>query len=193
MDSLNDLKKVWLSADTCALPDTAGMMRAIHKYRSQKLMKKVALILTAICLIAVMVSVVFLYKSVMISTRLGEAGIIAAGLLLVITNIGSIGRLYDVKNLSNKEFIIYLEQVKINRAKYYRKTQIIGLSLVSVGLLLYIYEGVHIHLWLLLSAYAFVLLYILVMWLFVRPRVYKRQARKLDATISEMKRLADQF
>lgn len=193
MDNLNDLKKVWLNADTSALPDTADMMHVIHRYRSQKLIKKAALILTAVFLTAMMIAVVFLYKSVMISTRLGEAGIIAAGLILVITNVGSIGRLYQVKNLSNKEFIAYMEQVKINRMRYYRKTQVIGFSLVSAGLLFYIYEGVHTHLWLLLSSYAFVLLYILVMWLIVRPRMYKRQAKKLDVTINEMKRLANQF
>lgn len=193
MDNLNDLRKIWLTADTTGIPDTAEMMRAVRRYRKQKLVKKAALILAALFLTAVMVSVVFLYKSVMISTRLGEACIIAAGLILIFTNIGSIGRLYNVKNLPNKEFIAYLEQVKINRTKYYRKTQVIGFSLVSLGLLLYIYEGVHAYTWLLLAAYAFVLLYILVMWLVVRPRVYKRQARKLDETISEMKRLADQF
>lgn len=193
MDNFNDLKKIWLTADTTSLPDSAEMMRAINKYRSNKLMKKAALILAAIFLTAVMVAVVFLYKSVMISTRLGEACIIAAGLILIFTNIGSIGRLYNLKSLSNKEFIGYLEQVKINRARYYRKTQVIGLSLVSFGLLLYIYEGVRPYLWLLLASYVFVLLYILVMWLVIRPRVYKRQAKKLDATIKEMKRLADQF
>ncbi|MGN6567025.1 MAG: hypothetical protein ACTHJ0_03680 [Flavipsychrobacter sp.] len=193
MDNLNDLKKIWLTADTSSLPDTAEMMRAVRKYRSQKLIKKAALVLAALFLTAVMVSVVFLYKSVMISTRLGEACIIVAGLILVFTNIGSIGRLYKVKNLSNKEFIAYLEQVKINRAKYYRKTQVIGFSLVSLGLLLYIYEGVRAYTWLLFASYAFVLLYIIIMWLVVRPRVYKRQAKKLDATINKMKRLADQF
>lgn len=193
MDNLNDLRKIWLTADTSSIPDTAEMMRAVRKYRSQKLIKKAALVLATLFLTAVMVSVVFLYKSVMISTRLGEACIIAAGLILVFTNIGSIGRLYKVKNLSNKEFIAYLEQVKINRAKYYRKTQVIGFSLVSLGLLLYIYEGIRAYTWLLLASYAFVLLYIIIMWLVVRPRVYKRQAKKLDATINEMKRLADQF
>lgn len=193
MDNLNDLKKIWLAADIGNLPALAEMMQLIAQYRRSKLLKKAALILAAILLTAIMVSVVFLYKSVMLSTRLGEAGIIAAGLILIITNIGSIGRLYKVKDLSNKEFLGYLEQVKINRRYYYRKTQVAGLSLVSVGLLLYLYEGVYQHLWLCIVSYALVTIYLLVMWLIVRPRMYRRQAGKLDATIKEMKRLADQF
>jgi len=193
MDNLNDLKKIWLGADTGSLPAPAEMMQRIAQYRRSKLLKKAALILAAILLTAVMVSVVFLYKSVMLSTRLGEVGIIAAGLILIITNIGSIGRLYKVKDLSNKEFLGYLEQVKINRRYYYRKTQVAGLSLVSVGLLLYLYEGVHQHVLLCIVSYALVAIYLLVMWLIVRPRMYKRQAKKLEATINEMKRLANQF
>jgi len=193
MDNLTDLKKLWLSADTGNLPRTSEMMRVISKYRSSKLMKKAALIASAIFLTAVMVAVVFNYKSVMVSTRVGEALIIAAGIMLVVTNIRSLGRLYRVKDHTNKEFIEYLGQVQRNRINYYKKTQVVGLVLTFTGLLLYIYEGVHKNLVLCIVAYSFIVAYLVVVWFIIRPWAYKRQAKKLEETIKKMESIAKQF
>ena len=193
MDNLTDLKKLWLSADTGNLPRTSEMMHAISKYRSSKLIKKTALIVAAILLTAVMVAVVFNYKSVMVSTRVGEVLIIAAGIMLVVGNIRSIGRLYRVKDHTNKEFIEYLGQVQRNRIYYHKKTQVVGLLLTSIGLLLYIYEGVYKNLVLCIAAYAFIVAYIAVAWFIIRPRAYKRQAKKLEETIKKMESIAKQF
>ena len=95
---LNDLKKVWLSADTGSLPGAADMVRMIRKYRSSNLAKKIAMTIVAAVLTALMVFVVFSYKSVMLTTRIGEALIIMAGLLLIISNARSLGRLHRVKD-----------------------------------------------------------------------------------------------
>jgi len=193
MDNLNELKKIWLSADTTALPDTAEMLQRISKYRSSKLVRKAGLVAAAVLLTGILVMVMFTYKSVMISTRAGECLMAAAGLLLVLTNIKSLGRLYRVKDCSNKEFIEYLEQVQRNRAYYHKNTQVAGLALVSAGLLLYIYEAVHASFYLCLGAYAFTITYILVAWLVIRPRAYKRQAKKLQETMKKMADLSKQF
>ena len=193
MDNLDDLKKIWHSADTHSLPGTVQMMQAIRKYRSSKLMKKAALVAAAILLTGVSIAVVFIYKSVMLSTRIGEACMIIAGFMLVFTNIKSLGRLYRVKDFTNKEFIDYLEQVQRNRIYYHNKTQVAGLSLVSIGLLLYIYEAVHNNLYLCIAAYAFTAAYLLVIWLVIRPRAYKRQAKKLNGEIKRMLLISKQF
>jgi len=145
---LNDLKKIWLSADTRALPDAAAMKLEAQKYRSGQLVKKSAIVLMSVLLTVVMGSVVINYKSVMLTTRLGEALMILAGLLLVVTNMRSVARLYRVKDMTNREFIAYLEQVQRNRIYYYKNTQVLGMALVGIGLLLYIYEMVsHSILW----------------------------------------------
>jgi hypothetical protein len=193
MDNLNDLKELWLSADTSALPGTGEMMQAIKKYRSTGLKKKIAVVSLAAFFTAMLVFIVFIYKSVMISTRIGEACMVAAGMMLVYTNIKSLRRLYNVKDHTNKEFIQYLQQVQVNRIYYHSKTQVAGFALVSVGLMLYTYEGVHNILWLFILAYTFLTAYLLVAWLIIRPRAYKRQAKQLEATMAKMKHLADQF
>jgi len=193
MDNLNDLKTIWLSANTSILPDTAEMMKAIKKYRSSKLVKKVALILMAIILTVVMIWVVFNYKSVMMSTRIGEALMLSAGIMLIYTNGKSLGRLYRVKDHTNKEFIEYLEQVQRNRIYYHRKTQVLGLSLVSAGLLLYVYEALYNHpIWCFIG-YLLLILYLLVIWLIIRPKAYRKQQEKLQQEIKKMTLIAKQL
>jgi hypothetical protein len=193
MDNLNDLKKIWMAADTSVLPGSREMLETIRRYRSSRLIKKSALILAAALLTAIMVAVVFLYKSVMISTRLGEVCMIAASSLLVYTNLGSLARLYRVDNRANKEFLAYLQQVKKNRAFYYRKTQVAGMLLVSTGLLLYTYEGVHNSLVLMICSYSALIIYFAVLWFIIRPRTYRRQAVKLQKTIDHIHRLSNQY
>jgi len=193
MDNLTDLKQIWLSAKTDSLPGAAQMLHMIRKYRSTNLIKKIVLIITAILLTAVMVSVVFLYKSSMLTTKIGEAMIILAGIMLVYTNIRSLGRLHRVKDHTNKEFIAYLEQVQRNRFYYYKKTQVAGLLLVSIGLLLYIYEPVCKNFLWFISAYSVLFIWLLINWLIIRPRAYRRQARKLGETINKMVQISKQF
>ncbi len=193
MDNLTDLKKIWLSAKTDSLPGASEMLHMVKKYRSTNLVKKIALIIAAILLTALMVSIVFLYKSSMLTTRVGEAMIILAGIMLVYTNARSLGRLHRIKDNTNKEFIAYLEQVQRNRIYYHKKTQVAGLLLTSIGLLLYIYELVCKNFLLCLSAYTTLFIWLLINWLVIRPRAYKRQARKLEETINKMAQVSKQF
>jgi hypothetical protein len=193
MDSLNDLKTIWLSADTKSLPNSNEIKRMSKKFRDQKLIKKVALIAAAILLTALMVAVVFIYKSTMLTTRLGEGCLIIAGGILVYTNINSIGRFYRFKDHTNKEFIQFLEQTRLNQIYYHKKTQVAGLAFCSVGLLLYIYEFVHERAFLAVIAYSLMILYLLVLWLIVRPRVFRKQTLKLNETINKLERLSKQL
>jgi len=182
---LNELRKVWLSADTGNLPGADDMVRMIRKYRRGNLVKKLGMTIIATLLSALMVFVVFSYKSVMPSTRIGETLIIMAGLLLIISNARSLGRLHRIKDNTNKEFIEYLMQVQRNRLKYYKTTQVAGLLLASFGLLLYIYEAVSANLLLLCVAYGALAAWLCVNWFVIRPRAYRRQATKLKATIDK--------
>jgi hypothetical protein len=193
MDNLNDLKKIWLSADTRALPDAAAMKLEAQKYRSGQLVKKSAIVLMSVLLTVVMGSVVINYKSVMLTTRLGEALMILAGLLLVVTNMRSVARLYRVKDMTNREFIAYLEQVQRNRIYYYKNTQVLGMALVGIGLLLYLYEMVsHSILWTFVG-YGLTIGWLAVNWFIIRPRAYRRNARKLDEKMKKMAAISKQF
>jgi len=193
MDNLNDLKAIWRSADTTGLPNADEIKAIIKKYRNQKLVKTAALVFAAICLTAMMIAIMFIYKSTMVTTRIGEGCMIVAGLILVITNLSTVNRFYKHKDLNNKEFIAFLEHTRVRRLFYYTKTQVAGFTLCSGGLLLYLYEMVYNHIVIAIIAYALTVTWILIMWLVVRPRTFKKQAKKLNETIQRMESLSKQL
>jgi hypothetical protein len=193
MDNLNDLKKIWLTADTNGLPNSSEIMRMGKNYRNKGLAKKIFLIAAALLLTALMVVVIFIYKSTMLSTRIGEGFIIIAGSILVYTNIRSIGRFYYFKDYSNKEFIAFLEQTRLNQIYYHNKTQVIGLSFSSIGLLLYLFETTYQHIVAGLIIYFVSGLLLTITWLVLRPRSFKKQTAKLNETMKKLKALSDQF
>jgi len=193
MDNLNDLKAIWQTANITDLPKSAEMLRLVKKFRNQRLLKKILMIVLAILLLAVMVFVMFIYRSAMLTTRIGEVLFIITCIILVVTNSRSLKRFIDLKDCSNKEFIEFLEQTRRNQVYFYTRTQFIALCFCSLGLVLYPYEFVHIKLTWFIGTYTFVLLYLGVIWLIVRPRVFKKEARKLNEILERLEKISNQI
>ncbi len=193
MENLNDLKKIWLTAKTEGLPDSAQMMRLIKKFRNQHLRKLWMLIAAALVLVLLMLLVMFYYPSKLISTRIGELLIILAGLLLITTNLNSLNRFYRLKVCSNKAFIQFLEQTRLRQIFYYRRTQVIGLLFCAVGLALYWYELLAPHPLISFLAYALLAIYFLFIWFYLRPIMFKRGSKKLEEELERVKNIAEQL
>ena len=193
MDNLTDIKKLWLTAKTGSLPEAGEVVRMAKRFRNQKLLKKMMVIAAGLVLTGIEVLVVFTYKSNMLSTRIGEAFIIIAGTILIATNTNSIGRFYRFRDFNNKEFIAFLEQTRVNQIYFYNKTQLIALAFCSAGLLLYLFEGVHQNLVLSIAAYGFIVAWIFVLGFIVRPKMFKKQTKKLDEIIKELEKLSKQL
>lgn len=193
MDNLNDLKAIWLTAKTDDLPGSKEMLHIVKKFRNERLRKKLSIIFVAIAAMAVMVLTIFVVRSTMITTILGEVFTIIACLILVFTNTKSMKRFIDLKDCSNKEFIEFLEQTRRNQVYYYKKTQVAGMLLSSVGLFLYIYEQVYRSLLMTVIFYSIVTIWTLFLWLYLRPRNFKKQARKLNATMEKLRKISGQI
>jgi uncharacterized membrane protein YqjE len=193
MDNLNDIRAIWLTAKTDSLPNSDEMLRIVKKFRNQRLRRKLAIIFTALGIMGLMVFTVFVYKSTMISTRLGEVLTIMACAILVYTNTKSLKRFIDLKDCSNKEFIEFLEQTRRNQVYYHKKTQVLGMALSSVGLLLYLYELVYKDLTLFIIIYSISVIWILILWLIVRPRNFRKQSLKLDETMKKLEDISKQL
>jgi len=193
MDNLNDLKAIWLTAKTDSLPDSHEMVHIIRKFRNKKLLKITALVITAIVLVIGMIWVVFIYKSTMLSTRIGEAFMIIAGIILVSTNLNSLLRFYKLRECSNKEFLQFLEQTRLRQQFYYQRTQAVAMGFCATGLLAYLYEGVYENTMLFIGAYTGTVLYLLILWFVVRPRVFKKEEKKINAQIEKLESISKQI
>jgi len=193
MDNLSELKQIWLTAKTDNLPGSTEMMQVIRKYRNKKLVKLCGLSIAAIILIAILVRVVFVYKSTMVTTRIGEGLMIIAGLMLLGTTASSLFRFYRMKDQNNKEFIRFLERTRQRQLFYYKRTQVIALSVCSLGLCFYIFEAVYRDTTYWIAGYSFLLIYIGVLTIIVRPRMFRRQDKKLSEQIQKLEALSKQI
>ncbi len=193
MNNLDELKSIWLTAKTDSLPATQEIIHIIKKYRNKILQKKITVIVTALILVAIMIAVAFIYKSKMITTRLGEILIVAAGCILIFSNARSIRRFYDLQSFNNKDFLKFLEKTRKNQIHFYKKTQVAGLALCSAGLLLYIFEPVHNNIFLSIGAYVCIIIYIMALWFLIRRRMFKKHANELQKMIDKLKSLSKQF
>jgi hypothetical protein len=193
MENLNELKQLWQTADTGGLPKPDEMMQMVKKFRSQKVNRKLRVIFISILLVGLMVAVMFFYKSALITTRIGEVLMIMACCVLIFTNTRSLKRFYILNDCSNNEFVTFLEQTRLNQEFFYTKTQVAALLLSSAGLLFYLYEFVCKDINMLIITYAIALLYILLLWFVIRPRVYDKEVQKLNATMERIKSMSNQI
>jgi hypothetical protein len=129
----------------------------------------------------------------MVTTLIGHALMMLCLLMLGYTNLRSIKRFLVLDDFSNKEYVAFLEQTKRNQIYYYRRTQVAGMLCYSVAILFYLFEPVQKNIWLAVALYGFVIAAVLVLWLIIRPGMYKRESRKLQIMINHAERLAQQL
>jgi Flp pilus assembly protein TadB len=193
MDNLNDIQKIWLSANVRDLPTSGEVVRTIKNYRTNQILRTVFVIFLSLVLGAVMVHVIFFYQSVLFVTRIGEALIFIAILFLISTNLVSLKRISGRKDFTNQEFIHYLKQQQQRQIQFHKKTQAIGFVLSSAGLLLYFFETVYQHWIWMIVAYVLLILFILACWFILRPAASKRKTNRLNETINKLENISNQF
>lgn len=193
MDNLNDLKAIWRTADTSALPTSAEVVKFGRSFRDKMLRRKKIMIGVASVCFLIMLSIMLFLPTKMITTRIGEVMLMLAMLMLVYTNVRSIKRFYQFDNFTNLEFLQFLEQTHKNQVHFYRNTQVWLLSLCTIGLLLYEYEFFSKRPGLMFWGYLIVVISLLADWFVIRPYAYKKGARKLAATKQNLEKILDQL
>ena len=193
MNNLDDLKTIWHSAQTDSLPTSDAMISMIKEFRSQKLQKKWMVIIASSFLFCLMVSVLCTVSFTVMTTYIGGGMIALSCILLAITNFRSLKRFNQLGESSNLEFLSFVEQTRQNQIYYYKKTQVVLMLFSSVGLVLYLYEASVRNTILSIVIYALCVVYLIIMWLYVRPHYFKKNAEKLNETISRLKNISKQL
>jgi hypothetical protein len=116
-----------------------------------------------------------------------------AGIILIATNLNSLLRFYRLKECSNKEFIQFLEQTRLRQHFHYRRTQVVAMLFCASGLLTYLYEGVYNNKVIFIGIYAATIVYLLIIWFVVRPRVFKKEEEKINAQIEKLESISKQI
>lgn len=193
MDNLDDLKALWHTAKTDVLPSSKEMLQIILKFRKQKLRSKWMIIIVSLLLSAALVFIMIHTPFKMLSTYIGGSLMAVSGLILAATNIKSLKRFYQLDDCSNLEFVAFIEQTRQNQIFYYKKTQVILMSLNTVGLSLYLYESLKDDFLPTLILYGVTTGFLFFNWFFLRPRSYKKNAAKLAATKQHFEKISNQL
>lgn len=193
MDNLTDLKAIWQTAKTDSLPSAAETRALVKKFRRERLRKKWLVIAASSAMVLIMLVMMFSERSKMITTHIGGILIMAAGTVLAVTNIRSLRRFYELNDVSNLDFLAFIEQTRLNQLYFYRKTQLVIFILTSVGLLFSLYEPFSRHP--LKSAVLFITctIWLLFTFLVLRPRAYKRSAAALNAMKERLEKISKQL
>lgn len=193
MNNLDDLKAIWHSAQTDSLPTSDAMISMIKEFRSQKVRKKWMVIITSCFLFGLMITVLCTVSFTVMTTYIGGGMIALSCILLAIINFRSLKRFNQLGECSNLEFLSFVEQTRQNQIYYYKNTQVVLMLFSSVGLLLYLYEASVRNAVASIVIYALCVVYLLIMWLYIRPRYFRKNAEKLNETIARLKNISKQL
>ncbi|MGN6180836.1 MAG: hypothetical protein ACTHNW_16760 [Mucilaginibacter sp.] len=193
MDNLNELKQIWLTADTRGLPPASQMEALVKKYSDQKILKTVLTIVAGIICLCAIIVVAFTYNSSMLSTRIGEVMIGAAGLVLLSNSFSLLISFYKLKDCSNRDYLQHMEHIKQKQLFFFKRTQLTGFLLASVGTMVYMFEYVSTQGITGLMEYGALLLYMAIAWFVLRPKVMNRHTRKINEQIERLKELEKQL
>jgi len=141
----------------------------------------------------IMVWSMFFDHARMMTTYIGDVLMVTSCVILAVTNIKSIKRFYYLKDCNNSEFVQFIERTRQNQIYFYKRTQVIAMSITSLGLLLYWYEYVHHNTTLTIIIYSATVVYLAAMWFIVRPRVFKKNARKLNEMLERLEKISKQY
>lgn len=193
MDNLNELRQIWLTADTGGLPPSSQMASLVKKYRDQKLWKIALTITASIILFGIIVVIAFTYEVRMLTTRIGEIMMGAAGIILIFSSMSFYKQFYKLKDCSNRDYLHHMEHIKQQHLFYFKRTQGIGFILASGGTMLYAYEFVKDDMQDALMVYGGFILYMILTWFVLRPKVMKRQNGKINEQIDKLRELETQL
>jgi Flp pilus assembly protein TadB len=193
MDNLDDLKALWQSAKTDSLPDSKAMLQIIKKFRSQKLRNKWIIIISSTLLACVIAAALFTGNFKLFTTYIGGSLMVLACIWIAVNNFKSLKRFNQLDNCSNVEFLDFIEQTRQNQIYYYKRTMGILVLLWSIGCIMYMYEASYKHPLGLIIFYSAFLIYVAVLWFFVRPRSLKKNAEKLNAMKARLESISKQL
>jgi hypothetical protein len=193
MNNLDDMKSLWHTVATDKLPSSKEMLKLIRKFRRQKLRSKWLIIVSCFLLSCLVVAAMLFVHFKMTTTYVGGTLVVMGSLLLAATNIKSMKRFYQLDDNDNLKFLEFIAKTRENQIHYYQKTTVIIISLSAIGWILYMYELVyHFPTWSIVI-YIIMTVYLGVMWFIVRPRAFKKDQEKLNATRERVESILNQL
>ena len=189
-----DFKNLWQQQQV-APPNMDELLHKLKKFKKAGL-KQVVIVNIILLITAAMITFIWYYfQPQFVSTKIGMVFVICAMFSFVLA-YNQLFKLYksnsDLKN--NHDYLKELITIK-HKQKFLQTTMMqVYFVLLSLGICLYLYEYVsYMPLLWGISIYTLTLVWLMFNWIYLRPKIIKKQQAKLDTWISTFQRITKQL
>ncbi len=193
MEDFNDIKALWAQAAPHAA-DASIVIRAARKYRAKIILRTSAGILALAGALVVVSLVAFHYQFRLVTTRIGIALVILAIVSGMLMNSQLVWLLLKPNStVDNKTFLKTIKELQ--QKEQYVQTKFLSLyfAVLSIGMMLYLFEFTYGGLLFSVIIYSATMGWILLAWLYLRPRSIRKQRERTQKIIDQLEGIAAQM
>jgi hypothetical protein len=195
MQNFDDIKNLWQKTEEKNLPDAAEILLQVQKARKKMLLKTIGggLIL---CFTFVFIALLAIhYQFQQWTTRTGIILTLIAIIMGIIFNSKLVQLLLKQSDLtlSNAEYLQQLVRFRTTQRLIQTKGITFYFILLTVGIVLYMYEFAQRDLVFGICAYAITLAWIAFNWFYTRKRTIEKQQKAIDEQIANIERLLKEY
>lgn len=194
METNLDLKKIW-GKQYIPIIDVQEVLKKIEVYKRAKIKKAVMLNVILFFTILFILFIWIYFKPQFISTKIGIVLTVVAMLIVIFFNSKMKNTLSKVnENQSNEAYLKNLKIIKLHENRIQTKVMSVYFVLLSLGIMLYIYEYLSKMTLIIQSVFCLALvLWISFNWFVLRPRIIKKNQREINDLIEQLERIENQL
>lgn len=193
MNSNIDVKALWGKQHT-AVPDSREIFKKVAAYKRSHLRKVIATNVMYLLTSAFIICIWYIFQPQMVTTKVGIVLVILA-MVVFASAYNEIVPLL-LRTARDSSTADYLQQLLLlkRKQKFLHTTMMnIYFIMLTVGIMLYMYEYASRSLHFMIWAYATTLCWIGFNWLFIRPRTIKKQEAKMNEIIDRLETVSKQL
>ncbi len=195
MQNFDDIKNLWQKTEEKNLPDATEILLQVQKSRKKMLLKTIAggLIL---CFTFVFIALLaWHYQFQQWTTRIGIILTLIAIIMGVIFNSKLVQLLLKQSDLtlSNTDYLQQLIRFRTTQRLIQTKGITLYFILLTVGLIMYMYEFAQRDLTFGICAYAVTLAWISFNWFYTRKKTIAKQQKEINTQIENIERLLKEY
>ena len=194
METNLDLKKIW-GKQYIPTTDVKEVFKKIEIYKSSKRKKAVMLNVLLFFTILFILFIWIYFKPLFISTKIGIVLTLFAMMLVIFFNSKMKNTFSKInENQSNVDYLNNLKSIKKQENYLQNKIMSVYFILLSLGIVLYIYEYLSMMKPIVQSVfYLALILWIGFNWFVLRPRIIKKNQREINDLIEQLERIENQL
>lgn len=194
METNLDLKKIW-GKQYIPTTDVKEVFKKIEIYKSSKRKKAVMLNVLLFFTILFILFIWIYFKPQFIRTKIGIVLTVIAMILVIFFNSKMKDTFSKInENQSNFDYLNNLKSIKIQENYLQTKIMSVYFVLLSLGIVLYIYEYLSMMKPIVQSVfYLALILWIGFNWFVLRPRIIKKNQRQINDLIGQLERIENQL